>query len=215
MTEQKKTIYKIKFEVEIEITKQVIKTRRGIDKIGYSPEMHINQDVLINGFDTANDADKEFSGRCSHIEEHFSDRIRLIYGDMFHNEGSVLSIESLDTKSQAREKVIRATAKMENQMQRQRLPTEKGRKPNKSKKDYLADKEKFENKSVEMLRTLKNEGVAAPTLADLAEKMFETYIDRNNEEQYYSYPSKEMGKKLVLYKISFEYLAMKSTNNLT
>jgi hypothetical protein len=213
MTEQKKPIYKIKFEVEIEITKEVIKTRRCIDKIGYSPKMHIKKDVLINGFDTANDADKEFSDRCSHIEEHFSDRIMLCYGDMFHNEGSTLNIDSLDIKSQAREKVIRETAQMENQMQRQRLPTKKGRKHDKSKKDYLADKEKFVNKSVEMLRTLKNEGVSAPTLADLAVKMFETYTDRNKEEQYYEYPSKELRKKLDLYKISFEDLAMKSTNN--
>jgi hypothetical protein len=64
-----------------------------------------------------------------------------------------------------------------------------------------------------MLRTLKNEGVSAPTLADLAVKMFETYTDRNKEEQYYEYPSKELRKKLDLYKVSFEDLAMKSTNN--
>jgi hypothetical protein len=215
MTDHKKPIYKIKFEVEVEITKESTKTRRGVDKFIYAPEIHITQDVLINGFDTANDADKGFSDRCIHIEEHFSDRIRLCYGDMFHNEGSTLNIDSLDIKSQARETVIRETARMENQMQRQRLPIRKGRNPDKSKKDYLADKEKFVNKSVEMLRTLKNEGVDAPTLTDLAEKMFETYIDRNDEEQYYAYPLKELGKKLDLYKISFEDLAMKSTNNLT
>jgi hypothetical protein len=215
MTEQKKPIYKIKFEVEIEITKEVIKTRRCIDKIGYSPKMHIKKDVLINDFDTANDADKEFSDRCSHIEEHFPDRIRLCYGDMFHNEGSTLNIDSLDIKSQARADIIRETAQMENQMQRQRLPTKKGRNPDKSKANYEKEREKFVNKSVEMLRTLKNEGVVAPTLTDLADKMFETYIDRNNKEQYYSYPLKEMGKKLDLYKISFEDLAMKYTNNVT
>ncbi len=32
MSEQKKTIYKIKFEVEVEIIKEVIKTRRGINQ---------------------------------------------------------------------------------------------------------------------------------------------------------------------------------------
>jgi hypothetical protein len=205
MTEQKKTIYKIKFEVEIEITKQVIKTRRGIDKIGYSPEMRIHKDVLINGFDTANDADKEFSGRCSHIEEHFSDRIRLIYGDMFHNEGSVLSIESLDIKSQAREKVILATAKMENQMQRQRLPTIKGRKPQKSKKDYLADKERFITDCVEIMKAIRKKRDRVTQLK-IAEVYF-TDIYRNN-------PVKPLLKKLKLYEISWKELVEKLPNNL-
>ncbi len=213
MTEQKNPIYKIKFEVEIEITKEVIKTRRGIDKIGYKPEMHIKKDVIINSFDTANDVDKIVSDRCAYIEEHFPDQIKDSFAMMFYLEGHALGTPYGDVKSKARNHAFDATKGMVNQRQRQRLPTKKGRNPDKSKKDYLADKEKFVNKSVEMLRTLKKEGVPAPTLTDLAVKMFETYFDRNNEEQYYAYPLKELGKKLDLYKISFEDLVMKYTNN--
>ncbi len=213
MTEHKNPIYKIKFEVEIEITKEITKTRRGIDKAGYTPEIHIAKDVLINGYDTANDVDKIVSDRCAYIEEHHPEQIKDSFAMMFYLEGPAIAAPFDDVRSKARKNAFDATKAMVDQRQRQRLPIRKGRNPHKSKKDYLADKEKFVNKSVEMLRTLKNEGVAAPTLTDLAEKMFETYIDRNNDEQYYAYPLKELGKKLDLYKISFEDLAKKSTNN--
>jgi hypothetical protein len=203
MSEQKKTIYKIKFEVEVEIIKEVIKTRRGIDKIGYSQKMHIKKDVLVNSFDAANDADKEFSDRCSHIEEHFSDRIRLCYGDMFHNEGSTLNIDSLDIKSQARETVIRETAKMENQMQRQRLPIKKGRKTDKSKKDYSADKERFITGCVEILKSIQKEGKEKLNKTALGKR----YFTSASEES----PARRLKKKLELYEISFEDLTAKSS----
>jgi len=206
MTEHKKPIYKIKFEVEIEITKEVIKTRRGIDKIGYSPKMRIKKDVLINGFDTGDDADKEFSDRCNHIEEHFSDRIRLSYGDMFHNEGSTLNIDSLDIKSKARERVIRETAQMENQMQRQRLPTRKGRNPDKSKKDYLEDKERFIAECVEILKSTQTDGKRLTKTV-----LGKAYFISASEES----PSRRLKKKLELYEISFEDLIANMPNNLT
>jgi hypothetical protein len=202
----KKPIYKIKFEVEVEITKELIKTRRGIDKIGYSPEMHINKHVLINAFDTSDDADKEFLDRCQHIEKHFSDRIRLCYGDMFHNEGSTLNIDSLDIKSQAREKVILETAQMENQMQRQRLPTKKGRNPDKSKKDYLADKERFINECVEIMKAIQEEGDRVTQL-NLADMYF--------TDKFRTNPVKPLLQKLKLYGISWKELVAKIPNNLT
>jgi hypothetical protein len=202
----KKPIYKIKFEVEVEIAKELINTRRGIDKIGYSPEMHINKHVLINAFDTSDDADKEFLDRCQHIEKHFSDRIRLCYGDMFHNEGSTLNIDSLDIKSQAREKVILETAQMENQMQRQRLPTKKGRNPDKSKKDYLADKERFINECVEIMKAIQEEGDRVTQL-NLADMYF--------TDKFRTNPVKPLLQKLKLYGISWKELVTKIPNNLT
>jgi hypothetical protein len=205
MTEHKNPIYKIKFEVEVEITKEITKTRRGVDKIGYSPEMHITKDVLINGFDTANDADKEFSDRCIHIEDHFSDRIRLCYGDMFHNEGSTLNIDSLDIKSQAREKVIRETAQMENQMQRQRLPISKGRNPDKSKSVYLADKERFITDCVEIMKALQDNGERVTQLI-LADMYF--------TDKFRTNPVKPLLQKMKLYQISWKELVAKIPNNL-
>ncbi len=202
---EKKTIYKARYVVDIEITKQVIKTRRGVDKIGYAPEMHINKDVLINGFDTADDADKHFSDRCSHVEEHFSDRIRLIYGDMFYNEGSILSIDSLDVKTQTREKVIRETAQMENQMQRQRLKTRKGRNPDKSKIDYLADKERFITDCVGIMKAIREEGDRV-TQFNLADVYF--------TDKFRTNPVKPLLQKLKLYGISWKELVAKIPNNL-
>jgi hypothetical protein len=205
MTEHKNPIYKIKFEVEIEITKEVTKTRRGEDRFGYKPEVNINKHVLINAFDTSDDADKEFSDRCQHIEKHFSDRIRLCYGDMFHNEGSTLNIDSLDVKSKAREKVILETAKMENQMQRQRLQTSKGRKPDKSKKDYLEDKERFITECVGIMKAIQEEGERVTQL-NLADMYF--------TDKFRTNPVKPLLKKLKLYQISWKELVAKIPNNL-
>jgi hypothetical protein len=205
MTEQKKPIYKIKFEVEIEITKEVIKTRRGIDKIGYSPKMHVTKDVITNSFDTATDADKEFSDRCRHVEEHFPDRVRLCYGDMFHNEASTLNIDSLDIKSQAREKVIRETAQMEIQMQRQRLPTKKGRNPDKSKSVYFADKERFITDCVGIMKAIQDNGERVTQLI-LADMYF--------TDKFRTNPVKPLLKKLKLYQISWKELVAKIPNNL-
>ncbi len=205
MTEQKKPIYKIKFEVEIEITKEITKTRCGIDKIGYSPKMHVTKDVITNSFDTANDADKEFSDRCSHIEAHFADRIRLCYGDMFHNEGSTLNINLLDIKSQAREKVILETAQMETQMQRQRLPTKKGRNPDKSKKDYLEDKERFITDCVGIMKAIQDNGERVTQLI-LADMYF--------TDKFRTNPVKPLLQKMKLYQISWKELVAKIPNNL-
>jgi hypothetical protein len=206
MTEQKKPIYKIKFEVEIEITREVVTTRRGIDKIGYSPEMHIKTGVLINGFDTSNAADKEFADRCHHIEKHLPDRIRLCYGDMFHNEGSILNIASLDVKSQAREDVIAGTAKMESQMQRQRLLIQRGRKKDKSKKDYSEDKERFITDCVEIIKAIRNDGERLTQLV---------FAERYFTDKYRTNPVKPLLAKLKLYEISWKDLTVKIPNNLT
>lgn len=204
MKKKIKTIYKIKFEVEIEITKEITKTRRGIDKIGFSPEMHVKKDVLINGFDPSSDADKEVFDRCSHIEEHFSDRIRLIYGDMFYNEGSTLNIVPLDIKSRTREKVIINSTQMETQMQRQRLPTEKGRNPDKSKKDYLKDKERFITECLDFMKVIRDNGERI-TQQNLANRYFAA-IQMENKV-------KPLLRKLKLYEISWKDLVAKLPNN--
>ncbi len=204
MSESKKPIYKIKFEVEVEITKEVLKNRRGVEKYGYSPKMHIKKDLLINDFDANKHADKNVSDTCSHIEEHFPDRIRLIYGDMFHNEGFIINTDLLDIKSKSRERVIAETARMENQMQRGRLQTRKGRNPDKSKRAYLADKEQFINKCIEIMKAIQNDGDRVTQLK-LANMYF---TDAHREKQV-----KPLFAKLKLYEISWKELVAKIPNN--
>ncbi len=205
MTEQKKTIYKIKFEVEVEITKEITKTRRGIDKIGYSPEMHIKKDVLISGFDTANDADKIVSDRCAYIEEHFPEQIKDSFAMMFYLEGPALAAPYADVKSKVRKNAFDATKGMVDQRQRERLPISKGRSPDKSKSVYLADKERFITDCVGIMKAIQEEGerVTQMSLAD----MYFTDKFRTN-------PVKPLLKKLKLYQISWKELVAKIPFNI-
>jgi hypothetical protein len=204
MTESKKTIYKIKFEVEIEITKEITKTRRGIDKIGYSPEMHVKKDVLINGFDPSNDADKIVSDRCAYIEAHFPDEIKDSFALMFYLEGYALGTPYDDVKSEARKNAFVAAKGMVDQRQRLRLPASKGRNPDKSKKDYLKDKERFITECLDFMIAIQDNGERI-TQQNLANRYF---TDRHRENKV-----KALLQKLNLYEISWKELVAKLPNN--
>jgi hypothetical protein len=206
MTEHKKTIYKIKFEVEIEITKKVKKTRRGEDRFGYSPKMHIKKNVLFTGFDTSNDVDKIVSNRCAYIEKHFPDQIKDSFAMMFYLEGPALDTPYDDVRSKARKNAFDAAKRMVDQRQRERLPTSKGRSLDKSKSVYLVDKERFITDCVEILKSTQTDGKRL-TKTVLGKKYF-TSASRES-------PSRRLKKKLELYEISFEDLIANMPNNLT
>jgi hypothetical protein len=202
----KKPIYKIKFEVEIEITKEVKKTRRGEDRFGYSPKMHIKKNVLFTGFDTSNDVDKIVSNRCAYIEKHFPDQIKDSFAMMFYLEGPALDTPYDDVRSKARKNAFDAAKRMVDQRQRERLPTSKGRSLDKSKSVYLVDKERFITDCAELMKAIRNDGDRVTQLI---------FAERYFTDKYRTNPVKTLLQKLKLYKISWKELVAKIPNNLT
>lgn len=189
---EKKTIYKAKYEIEIEIIRKRSQDGRYIQTI---PEVNIKQEVMIRDFDSY---DEDLSQLCDYIEKHFPGQIEALYATMYALEGLVLSFDSLDARSKAREEVISAIGKLVQSNLRKRLITTKGRKPNKEKYDYENYKNHFLIQAGKIIKNIQNEGKKI-TRTSLAERMFDNY----------SNPLRELRNRLNLYGISFQELIKK------
>ncbi len=140
MDKPKRTIYKVKYEVEIEITEELHKTRRG-DRFGYKPEVNISEGVRTIDFDR--NSNVETAARCEHLEKHLPAQIIDSVAILFYLEGRLLNVLHADVKSKIRSETLVATKIMVNQRQAQRLPALAGRNRDKSKKNHLDNKKQF------------------------------------------------------------------------
>ena len=134
--DERKVVYKIKYEIEIEI--EITEQNKQYTHLSeIIPYISVTTKPLIRNFERK---DEKTSEICDYIEQHFPKEIIGLYQRMHMFEGLVLLFKQGETRSDIRRRVASHIKREVDRDFRKRLITTKGRKPDKAKKDYLADK---------------------------------------------------------------------------
>ncbi len=200
MSDQKKTIYKIKYEVEIEVTRELRKKRDGRTDFYYEVEPVVKPGKSFRDFDDTNDVGTV--GRCDYLEENFPDLISDSFKILFGLEGRLLDMPNNELKSITRNETLLATKGLFDTRQRQRLEASAGRLKGKLKVGYEREKKAFISECVEIIKNIQANG----------EKLNRTTLGRNKFTSASSeHPSRRLKKKLDFFDISYEDLVLKAT----
>jgi len=208
MDKPKKIIYKVKYEFEFEITKEVDDQGKFSKP---SPNLTLNllnRKITAHNFDPTDKIKYGLLNMCNYLETHFPNELGQVYNQLVMES----TFRAEPQNREIRKTFIAELLKITEARTRKRIKAKAGRNPDKMKIDYERKECQFVAKCEKILKTLQSERVKINKSA-LAERMFTTYIDSENVEQYYSNPLRELKKKLDLYEISFEELKAKFTKN--
>lgn len=194
LSDYSKIIYKAKYEIEIECSKNITQNKRYTQ---YLPSIKIAMISSVKDFDPD---EQEHSDLYDHIEAHLPNEIEETFELMHALDSLVMMMDSADAKSITREEVIKIIAQFRKKSLRRRLSTTKGRQPDRLKNNYLNEKNKFESECITVLKKIKQEDRKLNKTA-LAKDLFNGRL--------YGNLLRELNKKLKLYEIDYDELVKK------
>lgn len=204
MDKPKKIIYKVKYEFEFEITREINEQGKFSKP---SPELTLNEvekKILAYNFTPDDEIRYGLLSMCNYMEAHFPNELCQVYNQL------VMESTFLENKEnrEGRNVFIAELLKITEARSRKRIKAKAGRIPNKMKIDWNQEEYKFVAECEEILKTLQSESVKKSgsvkiNKTALAGRMF---IKSNN-------PLRDLKKKLDLYEISFDELKAKFTKN--
>jgi hypothetical protein len=202
MDKPKKIIYKVKYEFEFEITKEVNEQGKFTKPKPELTTKLVDKKITAHNFDDKDIVVYGLFDMCNYLELHFPNEIAQLYNSLVME--STFFCEEQDRE--ARNIFIAALLKITEARTRKRIAAKAGRNPDKMKNDYDNKKDNFEIKCIEILKNLQIEGKKL-TQQNLADAYF---TDRFRADQ-----KKPLLKKLKLYEISWKELLAKIPKNIT
>jgi hypothetical protein len=211
---KKKTVYKVRYVIEMEISEEYYSDNAGNQFVGAFPKITAYPPEII-----VRDLESVFCRNaakgCSYIEKHFPDEAKYVCAQMHDLEQLRLSGYPQPVKRKARKQVIEDIKKLTDTRARKRLTTPRGRTPKKDKEVNSVEREKFISKCVESLKDLQRKNQKKELkIGDLASLVCPTYIKKGTEH-WYDNPIRKLRNDLKFYGITFDELKEKLTNNLT
>ncbi len=210
MDKPKRIIYKVKYEIEFEITKEVNDQGKFANPTTELTTNLVDKKIIAHNFDDIDHVVYGLLDACSYLEAHLPNEIAQLHNSLAMESTFLFEPQNREIRNVFIAEVLKITeARL-----RKRIAAKSGRHPDKTKIDYTQKEFRFISECEKILKTLHREGVKINKTV-LAERMFTTYKDAQGIEQYYSNPLRELKKKLDLYETSFDELKANFTKNVT